>query len=138
MSEKFLFATRIVFFLLAWLFVVGIVIQVYLIGLSLFVTQSSLFTRRAILDIHIGLGHWIGILPLLMLALALLVRFPRPLKLQTGSLFALYLLQAQVFALTRQDAPVVAALHPVLALLLFILSLATARRSLNLITARSP
>lgn len=138
MSEKFVFATRIAYFLLAWLFVVGIVIQVYLVGLSLFVTRSTFFTHRAVLDSHTGLGHWIGILPLLMLVLVFLGRFPRSTKIQTGLLFALYLLQAQVFAIIRQDAPIVAALHPVLALLLFILSLAAARRSLDLITAQSP
>jgi hypothetical protein len=137
MPDKFVFTTRMAFFLLAWLLVAGIVIQVYLVGLSLFVIQSSFFIRRAVLDSHSGLGHWIGILPLLMLLLAFLGRFPRAIKIHTGYLFALYLLQAQVFAIIRQDAPVVAALHPVLALLLFILSLATARRSFKLITAES-
>lgn len=135
MFEKTVSTIRIAYFFLAWLFLGGIIVQVYLVGLSLFVSRSGFLTQRAMWEAHIGLGHWIGVLPLLMLVLVFLGRFPPPVKVLTASLFGLYLLQSQVFAIIRQDAPVVAALHPVLALLLFILSLSTARHSLKSLSA---
>lgn len=135
MVEKIVSAIRIAYSFLAWLFLGGIIVQVYLVGLSLFVSRSGFFARQAIWNSHAWLGHWIGALPLLMLLLVFLGRFARSVKLLTASLFGVYLLQSQVFAFIRQDAPVVAALHPVLALLLFILSLSTARRSLKSLSA---
>ncbi len=96
----------------AWLFVVGILAQVFLIGLSLLGGQPSWQT-------HIGLGHSLSILALLMVVLAYAGQLPRPLKPVTWLNFALYVLLADVVIFMRQAVPFVAALHPVLAVLLF-------------------
>jgi len=133
MSTKIIFGVRLAFLLLAWLFVAGILFQAYLAGLALIAAGPGLLTRRAIWDTHIGLGHWIGVLPALMLLLVFLSRFPRATRALTGLLFGLYILQAEVFAMIRQDAPALAALHPVLALLLFVLALNLAWRTWKIV-----
>ena len=96
----------------AWLFVVGILTQVFLIGLSLLGGQPSWQT-------HVGLGHGLSILALLMVVLAYAGRLPSPMKPVTWLGFALYVLLADVVIFMRELAPLVAALHPVLAVLLF-------------------
>jgi len=96
----------------AWLFVVGILTQVFLVGLSLLGGQPSWQT-------HIGLGHGLSIVGLLMVVLAYLGRLPPPMKPFTWLNFAIYILMADVVIFMRASAPLVAALHPVLAVLLF-------------------
>ncbi len=96
----------------AWLFVVGILTQVYLVGLSLLGQQPSWQT-------HVGLGHGLSIVALLMVALAYTSRLPRPMKPFTWLNLVIYILLADVVIFMRGSAPLVAALHPVLAILLF-------------------
>lgn len=97
---------------LAWLFVVGILTQVFLIGLTFLGERPNLQT-------HAGLGHGLAIAPLLMVILAYVGHLPRPLKLVTWLAFAIYILLADVVIFMRGSAPIIAALHPVLAVLLF-------------------
>jgi hypothetical protein len=96
----------------AWLFVAGILTQVFLIGLTFLGGRPSLGTHR-------GLGHGLAIAPLLMLILAYASRLPRPMKPVTWLAVALYVLLADVVIFMRGSAPLVVALHPVLAVLLF-------------------
>lgn len=95
-----------------WLFVVGILMQVFLIGLSL-------LGRQATWQIHIGLGHGLAIAPLLMVVLAYIGRMPRPMKPLTWLALVIYVLLADVVIFMRDSAPLVAAFHPVLAVVLF-------------------
>lgn len=96
----------------AWLFVVGILTQVFLVGLSLLGQQPSWQT-------HVGLGHGLSIVALLMVALAYTSRLPRPMKPFTWLNLVISILLADVVIFMRGSAPLVAALHPVLAILLF-------------------
>lgn len=96
----------------AWLFAAGILSQVFLIGLSLLGGQPSWQT-------HIGLGHGLAIAPLLMIVCAYLGRLPRPMKPLTWLALVVYVLLADVVIFLRGSLPLVAALHPVLAVLLF-------------------
>ena len=96
----------------AWLFIVGILTQVCLIGLSLLGRQPSW-------QAHIGLGHSLAIVPLLMIILAYTGRMPRPIKPLTWLALVNYVLLADVVIFMRESIPLVAALHPVLAVLLF-------------------
>ena len=96
----------------AWLFVAGILTQVFLVGLSLLGGQSGWQT-------HIGLGHSLSILMLLMVVFAYTGRMPRPMKPFTWLNLAIYGLLADVVIFLRGSAPIIAALHPVLAVLLF-------------------
>ena len=113
---------RLIFLSLAWLFPAAILVQVLFVGLSLFTGQSYW-------DAHTSLGHMIGILPLLLVILGYLGRLPRSAILLTWLALGTYLVQAEVFAVIRADAPFFAAFHPVLALVLFALAVIIALRA---------
>jgi hypothetical protein len=118
--------------MVAWLFIVSLLIQVFLAGLSLFVSGSYW-------DAHVAFGHiGPGLLALLMVIFALWGRLPRTSVLLTVLLFVLVILQTEVFAGIRADAPLAAALHPVNALILFALGVGLARRAWTLVRVRPP
>jgi hypothetical protein len=64
-----------------------------------------------------------------MLIVAFVGRMPGPAKALAGWQFGLYVLQAEVFAAIRSLVPVLAAFHPVLALITFALAVYAARRA---------
>ena len=107
---------RIISLIIAWLFPVAILVQVLFVGLSLFTGQSYW-------DAHIGFGHLIGILPILLVILGYLGRLPRRTIILIWLVLGTYLVQAEVFAVIRAEVPLFAAFHPVLALVLFALAL---------------
>ncbi len=113
------YGARIAYVVIAWLFVGALLAQVYLIGLVYLAAQPTL-------EAHVGFGHTLSVLLLPLLILTYVARHPRPLKVRTWLLFGLYVLQADVFAVIRGSLPVVAALHPVLALALFWLAVSVA------------
>lgn len=104
--------SRYAYAAVAWLFVAGILTQVFLIGLSLLGGRPSWQT-------HIGLGHGLAVAPLVMIVAAYTGRLPRPMKLFTWIALVVYVLLADVVIFLRGSAPIIAALHPVLAVLLF-------------------
>ena len=118
--------SRYAYAAVAWLFVVGILMQVFLVGLSLLGRQPSW-------QIHIGLGHTLGILALLMVVLAYVGALPHPFKRLTWLTVAIYVLLADVVIFLRDSALVVAALHPVLALMLFAIASGLALRATRLV-----
>ena len=114
--------TRILYLSAAWLFPAAILIQVLLVGLSLFTGQAYWSTHRDV-------GHSLAVLPLLLVILTYLGRLPRSEKLLIWLLFGVYLVQAEVFAAIRDSVPLLAAFHPVLALVLFALAIIIALRA---------
>jgi hypothetical protein len=111
---------RVVFAAAAWLYLAGIVVQVFLAGAGLFeLTDWTL---------HAGLGWGLGSAPVLLLVLAFAARLERRAVWLTLGLTVAALLQPELAA-ARRDAPVVAAFHPVNALLVFWLAWLVARRS---------
>ena len=96
---------RILYLIIAWLFPLAILVQVFLVGLSLFTSQPYW-------DAHIGLGHTIGILPILLVILGYLGRLPRRTIILTWLALGTYLIQAEVFAAIRADVPLFAASTP--------------------------
>ena len=96
----------------AGLFIAGLMTQVYFVGLSL-------LGRRPSWEDHVGLGHGLGILALLLVILVYVGQQPRGLKGLTWATFAVYILLADVVIFMRDSLPLVAALHPVLAITLF-------------------
>jgi membrane-bound metal-dependent hydrolase YbcI (DUF457 family) len=120
--------TRILYLIAAWLFPAAILIQVFLVGLSLFTGQAYWSTHRDV-------GHSLAVLPLLLVILAYLGRLPRSEKLLIWLLFGVYLVQAEVFATIRDSVPLLAAFHPVLALVLFALAIIIALRSRTVLQA---
>lgn len=104
--------SRYAYAVTAWLFVAGILTQVYLIGLTY-------LGGRPTLQSHVGLGHGLAVAPLLMVVLAYTGRLRHPMKPCTWFALIVYVLLADVVIFLRGSAPIIAALHPVLAVLLF-------------------
>jgi Family of unknown function (DUF6220) len=117
---------RTVFAGLAWLFVALIVLQVFWAGMGLF--------RATDMSLHRDFGYTISLVPVLMTLAAAVGRAGR-LTLLSAGLLVLAFVQTSL-PLARDDVPVLAALHPVNALLLFWLALTIARRATAL--ARGP
>jgi len=113
---------RYIYWGAAWLFLVGIVVQVFLAGMVVVAVRMSW-------DPHVGLGHTLAGPLLFMLITMYLGRMPGSLKRLTWLLFGVYVLQADVVIFLRGQAPVISALHPVFALADFALVLALARRA---------
>ena len=120
---------RMVYVIDAWLFPVAIVVQVFFVGLSL-------FTGQAFWSIHSTFGHALALLPLLLVCLSYLGRLPSAEKRLAWLVLGVYLLQAEVFEAIRADVPLLAAFHPVLALVLFALALIIALRAPTLVRGR--
>lgn len=100
---------RTVYAVLAWAFAACVVVQVFLAGMAIFVDPLN-WVR------HVNFVHFFGELPILMLILAWIGRLPRGAGLLLGPVI-LWLLIGVQFA-TAEARSVVAALHPVNALLL--------------------
>jgi len=114
--------SRYVYLVGVWLFLVGVVVQVFLAGMVVVAAQMGW-------NDHIGLGHTLALPLLIMLISMYLGRMPRGVKNLTWLLFGVYVLQADVVIFLRAQAPVVSALHPVLALFDFTLAAVLARRA---------
>ena len=128
-------SARYVYLALAWAFVAGVVLQVFFIGLGLF--AGSEFR-----EVHAYLGWTIlHLSPLIILVAAPLARAGRTRTLQAAAL-AVTVWFVPILAVLRADVPVVAALHPVAALLAFWLAIVVARGATSLVgstdTAASP
>lgn len=120
---------HVAFAVLAWIFVATIVIQVFLIGLGLFDDPSFQETHR-------DFGYTgVGIAAIALLIVALAARPGRRLLGAVVVLFVLYLVQTSLPEF-RDSYPAVAAVHPVLAMALFVLALQIARMATTL--AREP
>jgi len=117
--------SRYIYLFAAWLFVAGVVVQVFLAGMVVVALRMGW-------DSHIGLGHTLAGPLLFMLVSMYLGRLPRQMKWLTWLLFGVYVLQADVVIFLRMQAPVVSALHPVLALVDFALGLYLAQRAWSL------
>ena len=106
---------RYVYLALVWLYLVGIVVQVFLAGMGLFGAARDF-------EPHIGLGWLLHLVPILLLVAAAVAKVGRRLIWWTVALLVVQFVQP-ILALARDDAPVVAAFHPVLALVIFWLAL---------------
>jgi hypothetical protein len=104
---------------LAWLFVLGVLVQVFLAGLAV-------FSDGAVFATHRDFGYTLSLLPVLLLVTALLGRLGRGHALAAVVLFGLFILQSVLVAL-RESAPVVAALHPVNGFIILLVGVGVAR-----------
>lgn len=118
--------SRLVYTIAAWLFVAGVAVQVFFAGMAVVARQWP-WTN------HINLGHGLA-LPLLIMLVAMYVgKLPRRMKALTWLLMGVYVLQADVLIFLRGSAPVLSALHPVLALVDFALGVLLAWRGTQLL-----
>jgi Family of unknown function (DUF6220) len=118
--------SRIAAMVLARLFTIGVVLQVFLVGLGFF--QDFDYW-----DDHKSLGQSLGIIPVLLIVAALVGRLPPRLIGMSVVLLALWGVQ---ISLPEVDNGYIAALHPLNAFLIFGLSAQIGDQVRNL--TRSP
>jgi Family of unknown function (DUF6220) len=111
----------IVFAAAAWLFLAGVILQVFLAGLGAF--------KLAPWAAHGQLGWVLGIAPIVILLFAIAANAERRTVWLAVALALATAIQPEL-ATARHTDPVLAALHPVNALLVFWLAWLVARRSL--------
>jgi hypothetical protein len=117
---------RFVYPILAWAFVAGVVLQVFFIGLGLF--DGSEYRQ-----LHADFGWTIlHLAPLAILVAAPVARAGRTRILQAAAL-AIAIWIVPILAAVRADLPLVAAFHPVAALLAFALAIVVARGATSLV-----
>jgi cytochrome b len=115
-------AARYAYLVLAWAFLVGVLAQVFFIGLALFDGSDNA-------EIHRTLGWILHLVPIVILLAAWLSRAGSR-HWQWALAMAAVVFVVPIFA-TLRDIPVVAALHPVGALVIFALAIVVARNSLE-------
>ncbi len=115
-------ASRTVYQIAAWAFVVGVLVQVFFAGMAV-VAGRWPWTN------HVNLGHLLAVPLLVMLVTMYVGKLPGRMKRLTWLLFLVYVLQADVLIFLRTSAPILSALHPVLALIDFALGLMLARQA---------
>jgi cytochrome b561 len=120
---------RIGYSLVAWLFAIAAVVQIYLAGQAVFVTNSF--------ELHRNVGFGIGLLALILLVLSFAARMPLRVIGATALLFVLMILQSVLVAM-RTDQPNLAALHPLNGFLIVLLALWIAWKTLGYIRAPLP
>ena len=114
-------SSRVIYTISTWVFLFGVTIQVFLAGLIVVASRSDWAK-------HAAFGQWLGLPILLMLITAYLGHLPVSMKYLTWALAGVYVIQVALIAIVRQAAPTLAAVHPVLALVDFILGFLLARR----------
>jgi len=117
---------RIVYLITAWLFIIGVAVQVFLVGMVVVAGRMGWSN-------HVDLGHSLGLPLVIMLITAYIGRLPGSIKRLTWLLLLVYILQADVFIFMRDSAPAISALHPVMALLDFALGLTLAIKAWSLV-----
>jgi hypothetical protein len=115
---------------LAWAFVVGILVQVFFIGMGLFVKPQNF-------DLHVNFGWLLHLGPLLILVAAATASAGRPRILQATALAVIFFI-VPILAGIRADSPWAAAFHPVGALLGFWLATVIGRGATTLVRSTDP
>ena len=110
---------RTVYVVVAWLFVAGLLVQVFLAGLGVFDSPTTFATHRDV-------GYALSIFPVVLLVVGLLGGLGRRLAILAIVVFGLFMLQS-VFIAMRESAPTVAALHPVNGFVILSLAVLMAR-----------
>jgi len=114
-------AVRWIYWSVAWLFLASVVVQVFLAGLALFAGESF--------ELHGVFGFTaVHLLSLLLIPLAAVAKAGRRSIWLAVALFIVISVQVSLPGL-RTTLPLVAALHPVNALLIFWIGIQIARRA---------
>ncbi|WP_199620241.1 DUF6220 domain-containing protein [Paenibacillus alkalitolerans] len=110
---------RIIFVVLAWLFLAFIASQIFIAGLGLFVDSDNW-------ELHKSLPQNFSFVPLVMLAAAFLGKLPVHIRWICLGLFLMVVAQF-LTVIFSSDIGMLSALHPVIAMLLFWGSLTTVK-----------
>lgn len=121
---------RYVYLALVWIYLAGILVQVFLAG-------SALFSVGRDFEPHIGLGWILHLVPVLLLIAAAVARVGSRLIWWNVALLVVQFIQP-ILATLRNDQPLVAAFHPVLALIVFWLALTIGLQAWRLVRQPAP
>jgi uncharacterized protein DUF6220 len=121
---------RYLYAAMVWAYLVGILVQVFLIGFALFSAAHDF-------EPHIGLGWILHLVPILLLIVGAVARVGSRLLWWNAALAVVQFIQP-ILATLRTDQPVVAAFHPVLALIIFWLAFTLGLMAWRLARATSP
>lgn len=110
---------RLVFKWLAWIFAIGIAVQVLFAGMALFY-NNNFWTM------HTKFADYISLLPILMFGASFIAQLPASLRAQSAALIGMIVLIA-LSAMYSSNIGWVASLHPVIALFLFFRTMAIIR-----------
>lgn len=121
---------RWLFLALVWLYLAGILVQVFLAGAGLFYPDEDFEPHRT-------LGYLLHLVPIPLILVAAVARVGSRLLLWTGALFAVQGIQP-LLPMTRDDLPWAAALHPVLALVIFWLAVTIGLQAWRLVRRTAP
>jgi hypothetical protein len=112
---------RTIYLILTWLFVVGLLVQVFLAG-------RGVFDNPLLFATHRDFGFALGVIPILLLVIGLLGGLGRRLAAFAIVELLLFMLQSVLVAM-RGSSPMVAALHPVNGFLILLLAIEMAREA---------
>jgi hypothetical protein len=112
---------RTIYAALAWLFVAGLVVQVFLAGRGVFESPVEFETHRT-------WGFLLELFPIVLLIVGLVAGVGRRLAVFAIVAFVLFILQS-VFVALRESSPIVAALHPVNGFLILLIAIEMAREA---------
>jgi hypothetical protein len=119
---------RRLFLAVSWLFVAGLIAQVYLAGMGVFGGNF---------ESHVFFGYTVTWLPVLMFLFGLIGRVGRLDIGLSALLFAQGILQS-VFVLQRETSPAIAALHPVNGVAMLIIGIYLGIDAWRLLRAPAP
>jgi hypothetical protein len=111
----------IVLMWLARVFAVCIVVQLFLAGLAVFVGAGHWASHR-------NFAHYITFLPIVMILLSFIARLPVSIRLQSIRLFGLIIAE-YITAVLSSKIGFLSALHPVIALVLFLSAMSIAKQA---------
>jgi uncharacterized membrane protein (DUF441 family) len=107
--------------IVAWVFVAGLVLQVWLAGRGVFEAETMFATHRDV-------GYALSLFTVVLLVLGLLGGMGRRAALRAIGIFVLFILQS-VFVIMRSSMPALAALHPVNGFLILLAAILVAWES---------
>ena len=116
--------SRVLYVVSSWAVVLGLLVQVFLIGLGLLGGQPSAT------ETHRGLGWIVHLLPILVIPFAFLSRAGSS-HWQWALASAVVVFLVPIFLIVRDGMPVLGAFHPVAAVLGFTLAIVVAFNSLR-------
>jgi len=116
---------RYVYLGMVWIYLAAIAVQTFLAGIGMFGAGGDF-------ELHRNLGYLLHLVPVLLVIVAVVGRVGSTTLWWTGALFVTVAVQPLLPGL-RADMPLAAALHPVLALLIFWLTLTVGLRAWRLV-----
>lgn len=110
---------RPIHLIVAWLYVIGLLVQVFLAGMGVFSGATAFATHR-------DFGYLLTVLPVVLVVTALVGRFGRWHVIAATVMFVQFILQS-VLIIGRDSMPEIAALHPVNGFLILLIAVWLAR-----------